>query len=83
MQSSLDSNKTYVAALLDRDWRMLIGGDRVAAGDGATMEITAPHDGSTIARVPAASPPTSTRLSRPRRRRSRSGAPPPCSSARR
>lgn len=54
MQSSLESNKTDVARLLDRDWRMLIGGDRVSAADGAAMEITAPHDGSTIARVPAA-----------------------------
>ena len=49
MQSSLESNKTDVAALLDRDWLMLIGGDRVGARDGATMHITAPHDGSTIA----------------------------------
>ncbi|MDT5336952.1 MAG: betaine-aldehyde dehydrogenase, partial [Mycobacterium sp.] len=56
MQSSLESNKTDVAALLDRDWLMLIGGDRVGARDGATMKITAPHDGSTIATVPAAGP---------------------------
>jgi acyl-CoA reductase-like NAD-dependent aldehyde dehydrogenase len=56
VNSSLESNKTYVAALLDRDWRMLIGGDRVSASDGATTQITAPHDGSTIARVPEAGP---------------------------
>jgi acyl-CoA reductase-like NAD-dependent aldehyde dehydrogenase len=35
---------------------MLIGGDRVGASDGATMQITAPHDGSVIASVPAAGP---------------------------
>jgi acyl-CoA reductase-like NAD-dependent aldehyde dehydrogenase len=33
---------------------MLIGGDRVGASDGATMQITAPHDGSLLAKVPAA-----------------------------
>jgi acyl-CoA reductase-like NAD-dependent aldehyde dehydrogenase len=56
VQTSLESNKTDVAALLDRDWLMLIGGDRVGASDGATMQITAPHDGSVIASVPAAGP---------------------------
>jgi acyl-CoA reductase-like NAD-dependent aldehyde dehydrogenase len=35
---------------------MLIGGDRVRASDGATMQITAPHDGSVIASAPAAGP---------------------------
>lgn len=57
MQGSLESNKSAVATLLDRDWLMLIGGDRVGASDGATMQITAPHDGSLLAKVPAAGPP--------------------------
>jgi acyl-CoA reductase-like NAD-dependent aldehyde dehydrogenase len=56
VQPSLESNKNDVAALLDRDWLMLIGGERVGARDGATMQITAPHDGSVIASVPAAGP---------------------------
>jgi betaine-aldehyde dehydrogenase len=56
MQSSLASNTKDVSELLDRDWRMLIGGQRVAAHDGATMNITAPHDGSSIATVPSAGP---------------------------
>jgi betaine-aldehyde dehydrogenase len=56
VQPSLESNKADVAALLDREWRMLIGSDRVAARDGGTMHITAPYDGSTIAHVPAAGP---------------------------
>jgi acyl-CoA reductase-like NAD-dependent aldehyde dehydrogenase len=52
----LEGNKRDVAVLLDREWLMLIGGDRVGANDGATMQITAPHDGSVIASVPAAGP---------------------------
>ncbi|HKI42665.1 MAG TPA: aldehyde dehydrogenase family protein [Mycobacterium sp.] len=54
MRSSLADNTKAVSALLDRDWRMLIGGTAAVANDGATMEITTPHDGTTIARVPAA-----------------------------
>ncbi|BBZ70455.1 aldehyde dehydrogenase family protein [Mycobacterium paraseoulense] len=54
MQSSLADNTEAVAALLDRDWRMLIGSTAAAAHDGATMEITTPHDGTTIAHVPCA-----------------------------
>jgi betaine-aldehyde dehydrogenase len=56
VQTSLEGNKTDVAVLLDREWLMLIGGDRVGASDGATMQIAAPHDGSVIASVPAAGP---------------------------
>jgi betaine-aldehyde dehydrogenase len=56
VQTSLESNKTDVAVLLDREWVMLIGGDRVDASGGATMQIIAPHDGSVLASVPAAGP---------------------------
>ncbi len=54
MQSSLAENTKAVSALLDRDWRMLIGDTAAAAHDGATMEITTPHDGTTLAWVPSA-----------------------------
>lgn len=54
MKSSLADNTKAVSALLDRDWRMLIGDTAAVASHGGTMEITTPHDGTTIARVPSA-----------------------------
>ncbi len=42
------------AALLRRDFRMLIGGELVAAADGATLDSTNPATGDVIAEVPNA-----------------------------
>jgi acyl-CoA reductase-like NAD-dependent aldehyde dehydrogenase len=42
------------AALLDRDWRMLVGGELVSAAGGETYPTVSPHDGEVLARVPFA-----------------------------
>ena len=48
MQSSRAGNTKAVSALLDRDWRMLIGGNAVMANDGATMEMRASSGGKYV-----------------------------------
>lgn len=54
MSLTLIDNHNELAVLLDRDWRMLIGGELVPSRDGATMDVTGPHDGAFLARVPLA-----------------------------
>jgi betaine-aldehyde dehydrogenase len=53
---TLNDNRNDLAVLLKRDWRMLIGGEFVAAKSGETTASTSPHDGSFLARVPLAGP---------------------------
>ncbi|MCW2760844.1 MAG: aldehyde dehydrogenase [Marmoricola sp.] len=56
MSVSVTENTTDLQVLLKRDWRMLIGGELVAAQSGQTMQTTAPYDGSHLAHVPLAGP---------------------------
>jgi acyl-CoA reductase-like NAD-dependent aldehyde dehydrogenase len=49
---TLEANRARVAELLDRDWRLLVGGELVAAEGGRTFEVTSPVDGTVLARVP-------------------------------
>jgi acyl-CoA reductase-like NAD-dependent aldehyde dehydrogenase len=53
---TLNDNRNDLAALVKRDWRMLVGGELVTARSGETMDSTAPYDGSFLARVPLAGP---------------------------
>src|ERR1700734_164233 len=54
MSESVSQNTADLQVLLKRDWRMLIGGELVAARSGQTMTTTAPYDGSVLAEVPLA-----------------------------
>ena len=54
MSESVTQNTADLQVLLKRDWRMLIGGELVAARSGQTMTSTAPYDGSVLATVPLA-----------------------------
>ncbi|MCW2636054.1 MAG: aldehyde dehydrogenase [Blastococcus sp.] len=56
MPVSIVDNSNALAVLLKRDWRMLIGGELVAATSGQTMETVAPYDGTHLAHVPLAGP---------------------------
>ena len=56
MKSPLEQNIQELQTIVDRDWRMLIGGELVSADDGATMPVLAPFDGRHLADVPLASP---------------------------
>jgi acyl-CoA reductase-like NAD-dependent aldehyde dehydrogenase len=38
------------------DYRMVIGGDRVAAADGQTFEVVEPHRGTVVGKVPSGGP---------------------------
>jgi len=42
------------AAVLERDWRMLVGGELAGAAGGETLPTASPHDGAVLARVPFA-----------------------------
>src|SRR5688572_23120638 len=54
MPESIVDNTNALTVLLKRDWRMLIGGELVAAKSGQTMETVAPYDGTPLAQVPLA-----------------------------
>lgn len=51
---TLADNEAAASRLLDRDWTLLVGGERTGAGDGATFPVTSPYSGEVIARVPDA-----------------------------
>jgi 2-formylbenzoate dehydrogenase len=53
---SLEANEARVAALLERDWTLLIGGQRVGAASGRTFAVTSPYSEEQIAEVPDAGP---------------------------
>ncbi len=58
LRAALDGREhaAEVERLLDREWRMLIGGRLRAASDGGTFESVDPFSRSPIARVPDATP---------------------------
>ncbi|WP_406462446.1 aldehyde dehydrogenase family protein [Streptomyces sp. NBC_01622] len=41
------------AVVVDRDWRMIIGGRRVSASDGAVLDVVSPATGKVITTIPA------------------------------
>ena len=58
-------------AFLDREHRLLIGGEWVAAASGKTFEVKNPATGKSLAMVAEGDRPTSIARWRPRARRSR------------
>lgn len=54
--STLEENEARAAALLDRDWLLLVRGQRVAARSGRTFAVTSPYSEKLIAEVPDAGP---------------------------
>ena len=53
--TTLASNEARVRRLLDRDWSLLIGGQRAGAASGATFPVVSPYSEEVIAHVPDAS----------------------------
>lgn len=51
-EGSLASNEARVHEILDRPWRLLIGGERVEAIEGRTFPVTSPYTEQVIAEVP-------------------------------
>lgn len=49
---TLDGNQTILNGLLDREWKLLIGGDLVPASSGRTYSVVSPYTEESIADVP-------------------------------
>ncbi|GEL25066.1 aldehyde dehydrogenase [Pseudonocardia sulfidoxydans NBRC 16205] len=50
--NTLEANEKRVAELLDRQWRLLVGGELVTSVGGRTFPVSSPYSGEVIAEVP-------------------------------